>query len=64
MAKQLAHKKTKRLLTQPQITEQKGNIGEYTTNWQGRAYFIDIKRSQVAQNMGVEQKGEYAIKVR
>ena len=64
MAKQLAHKKTKRLLTPTQISEQKQNVGEFTGNWQGRAYFIDVKRSQVAQNMGVEQKGEYAIKVR
>lgn len=36
----------------------------FTTNWQGRVYFLDTKRSRIAQEMGVEHKGEYAIKTR
>ena len=36
----------------------------FTTNWQGRIFFLDTKRSFVAHEMGVTHKGEYAIKVR
>lgn len=37
---------------------------DFTTNWQGRINFLDTKRSRIAQEMGVEVKGEYAIKTR
>ena len=36
----------------------------FTTNWQGRIQFLDVKNSFIAHEMGVKQKGEYAIKVR
>ncbi|MEM4260202.1 MAG: transcription elongation factor subunit Spt4 [Candidatus Woesearchaeota archaeon] len=36
----------------------------FSTNWQGRIYFIDVNKSMIAQKMGVTIKGEYAIKVR
>lgn len=36
----------------------------FSNSWQGRIFFIDTKRSFVAHEMGVTQKGEYAIKVR
>lgn len=36
----------------------------FTNSWQGRIYFLDTKRSFIAHEMDVEQKGEYAIKVR
>ena len=36
----------------------------FSTNWQGRIYFTDVKKSMIAQKMGVEVNGEYAIKVR
>lgn len=64
MAKQLAHKKTKRLLTASEIKEKKLNIGEFSENWQGRVYFLNTKKSQIADKMDVEKIGEYAIKVR
>ena len=32
-------------------------------NWHGRINFLDVRKSKVARNTGVEQKGEYAIKV-
>lgn len=35
-----------------------------STNWQGRIHFLDTRRSMIAQNMNVDVKGEYAIKVR
>ncbi|MEM4638155.1 MAG: transcription elongation factor subunit Spt4 [Candidatus Woesearchaeota archaeon] len=37
---------------------------QFSTNWQGRIYFFDSSKSTIAKNMGVETKGEYAIKVR
>jgi RNA polymerase subunit RPABC4/transcription elongation factor Spt4 len=64
MAKQLAHKKTKRLMTQQEINEKKANIGEFSTNWQGRIYIVNPEESQIAEHIGVEEEGEYAIKVR
>ena len=36
----------------------------FTTNWQGRIAFLDTKKSHVAHEMGIDVKGEYAIKVR
>lgn len=36
----------------------------FSTNWQGRIHFIDVKKSMIARRMGVDVKGEYAIKVR
>ncbi len=64
MAKQLAHKKTKKLLTQTEITEKKENIGEFSQNWQGKIVIFDVMKSQIAKEMDVPQEGEYAIKVR
>ncbi|MGV8151108.1 MAG: transcription elongation factor subunit Spt4 [Candidatus Woesearchaeota archaeon] len=37
---------------------------QFSTSWQGRAYFMDVQKSTIAQKIGVELKGEYAIKVR
>ncbi|MFH1400243.1 MAG: transcription elongation factor subunit Spt4 [Nanoarchaeota archaeon] len=36
----------------------------FTTNWQGRIYFVSTAKSFIAKEMDVEYKGEYAIKVR
>lgn len=36
----------------------------FGTSWQGRIHFLDVKNSRVAQEMGVDMNGEYAIKVR
>ncbi len=40
----------------------KGN--QFTTNWQGRIAILDLKKSIVAQKIGVEKDGEYAIKTK
>ncbi len=37
---------------------------QFSTNWQGRIYFVDPARSTIAQKINVDVKGEYAIKVR
>ena len=36
---------------------------QFTTNWKGRLYIIDTKNSEIGKKIGVELKGEYAIKV-
>jgi RNA polymerase subunit RPABC4/transcription elongation factor Spt4 len=36
----------------------------FSTSWQGRIYFLDTARSTVAKKINVDQKGEYAIKVK
>lgn len=36
----------------------------FATQWQGRIVFVDAGNSFIAKQMGVEQNGEYAIKVR
>ncbi|MFW6230524.1 MAG: transcription elongation factor subunit Spt4 [Nanoarchaeota archaeon] len=35
-----------------------------TTSWQGRVFILDPKKSFIADKVGAEIKGEYAIKVR
>ncbi|HIH31377.1 TPA: DNA-directed RNA polymerase subunit E'' [Candidatus Woesearchaeota archaeon] len=37
---------------------------QFSTNWQGRIYFIDAQRSTIAKKILVDVKGEYAIKVK
>lgn len=37
---------------------------QFSNNWQGRLHILDVNRSLIAQNIKVESKGEYAIKVR
>ena len=36
----------------------------FSTNWQGRFFVADSEKSQIAKNINVKHKGEYAIKVR
>ncbi len=35
-----------------------------STNWQGRINIIDPKKSEIAQKIGIQEIGEYAIKAR
>ncbi|MEK6963040.1 MAG: transcription elongation factor subunit Spt4 [Nanoarchaeota archaeon] len=37
---------------------------QFTTTWQGRLYIVNAEKSQIAKAIGLEHKGEYAIKVR
>ena len=38
--------------------------GNFSTNWQGRIFVADAKRSDIAQKIGITVKGESAIKCR
>ena len=37
---------------------------EFTDNFQGRIFITDPAKSEIAEKLGIKQKGEYAIKVR
>ena len=37
---------------------------QFSNNWQGRLYILDPAKSLVAEKIGLQAKGEYAIKVR
>lgn len=36
----------------------------FTDNWKGKLNVLDANKSEIAQKIGIKQKGEYAIKVR
>ncbi len=38
--------------------------GETTRDWQGFVIILDYSRSQIAEKMGFEHNGKYALKVR
>ena len=39
-------------------------MSNFTTNWQGRIAVLDANKSDIAKKIGIEVKGEYAIKCR
>ncbi|MFP4567400.1 MAG: DNA-directed RNA polymerase subunit E'' [Candidatus Woesearchaeota archaeon] len=56
-------RKTKKFLDDPNFKDYKPPGGT-TTNWQGRIYVVNPEKSDIAKIMGLEDAGEYAIKVR
>jgi len=40
----------------------KGN--QFTESWKGRIYVVDANKSEIAKNIGIKNKGEYALKIR
>lgn len=55
-------KKCKLFVTGNQCPLCKGS--KFTENWKGKLIVIDANKSEIAQNIGIKTKGEYAIKVR
>ncbi len=55
-------KKCKLFVDGPVCPICKGN--QFSENWKGRIYISDPARSEIAQKMGINVKGEYAIKVK
>jgi DNA-directed RNA polymerase subunit E" len=37
---------------------------QFSTNWQGRVYVMDPARSEIGKRLGVNLKGEFALKCR
>jgi RNA polymerase subunit RPABC4/transcription elongation factor Spt4 len=64
MAKKLASKRNKRLLSDTEIKELSLPKSDFTSSWQGRVFVADSANSVIAQKMNITEKGEYAIKVR
>ena len=62
MAKSKVCKKCKAFVDGDTCPNCKSNI--FSTNWQGRIYFLKPEKSMIAKNIGVTNKGEYAVKVR
>lgn len=62
MSKKKACKKCK-LFTEEEVCPNcKSN--DFSTNWQGRIAVIVPEKSMIAEKIGIEKQGEYAIKVR
>lgn len=36
----------------------------FTETWKGRINILDVNKSEIAKKVGIDIKGEYAIKVR
>ncbi len=64
MSKLLASKKTKEILSQPEIAAQKRSESEFSSSWQGHIVIINNEHSRIAKELGIQKPGEYAIKVR
>lgn len=56
-------RKSKKFMDDPHFKENKAPGGT-TTNWQGRIFIVNPDKSDIAKQMGLEEVGEYAIKVR
>ena len=37
---------------------------QFSDNWQGRIFILDANKSEIAKQIKIDVKGEYAIKVR
>lgn len=62
MAKKKVCKKCKLFVEGESCPLCKGN--DFSQNWQGRLYINDVKKSIIAEKIGIKAKGEYAIKVK
>ncbi|MBI5065861.1 DNA-directed RNA polymerase subunit E'' [Candidatus Woesearchaeota archaeon] len=59
--KKKACKKCKKFVDSGECPTCKTN--NFSTNWKGRLYILDAKNSFIAKEIGINEKGEYAIKV-
>jgi RNA polymerase subunit RPABC4/transcription elongation factor Spt4 len=64
VAKKLASKRDKRLLSEADIKAQNLSKSDFTSSWQGRIYISDPEKSFIAKKVNIHEKGEYAIKVK
>ena len=64
MVKKLASKQTKQLFTEAEIREKNLRKADFSPTWQGRLYFLNPEKSEIAKKLEAKEKGEYAIKVR
>ncbi len=62
MSKKKVCKNCKIFVEGPECPLCKGQ--SFSNNWQGRIYVVDPNKSEIAVNIGLKAKAEYAIKVR
>ena len=63
MAKKKACKQCKMFVVENDLCPScKGN--RFSTTWLGRITITNVEKSEIAQKIGIEKAGEYAIKVR
>ncbi|MFH1511017.1 MAG: transcription elongation factor subunit Spt4 [Candidatus Woesearchaeota archaeon] len=62
MSKKKVCKKCKMFVEGSECFNCKGN--QFSNSWQGRLFVIEPEKSEIAKKIGIETKGEYAIKVR
>lgn len=61
MGKKIAHKHTRLIVDASDVKE---TSDDYTPSWKGRIIIMNPEKSVIAKKMAIDQKGEYAIKVR
>tara|TARA_Y100000310_G_scaffold337210_2_gene423693 strand:+ start:136 stop:330 length:195 start_codon:yes stop_codon:yes gene_type:complete len=64
MAKKLANKTSKELLSEPEIKEKGMNKKDFSASWNGRINILNPEKSLIAEKTSMTKEGEYAIKVR
>ncbi len=62
MAKKKCCKRCKIFIDGPDCPICKDN--KFSTNWQGRIYVADAAKSEIGKKIGIQVKGEYALKCR
>ena len=64
MVKKFASKRTKKLLTEKEIKEKGLNKSDFTGLWYGRVHMLKPEKSHISEKAGMQEEGEYAIKIR
>lgn len=65
MVKKFVDKRTKRFFNSPEeLGKEDASQIMKATSWKGRINVLNVEKSEIAQKIGIETKGEYAIKVR
>lgn len=62
MAKLFASKQTRQLLTDAEIKKEGLDKDTFTDSWKGKIIVLNPEESEIAKNLKLDKKGDYAIK--
>jgi len=62
MAKLYASKQTKELMTDAEIRKRSLNKETFTESWKGKIVVIRPEDSEIAKNLKIQKKGEFAVR--
>ncbi|MCA9485593.1 MAG: hypothetical protein KC506_01990 [Nanoarchaeota archaeon] len=62
MAKLFASKQTKELMTDAEIKKANLDKDGFTDTWKGKIVVINPEESEIAKNLKIQKKGEFAVK--